>query len=69
MSKELQGRKLKVQRASIGKRNEQLNTVTANGTLGGSLTLTDGKKANSNELLNYILISNFTYNNYVKILN
>jgi len=31
MAKELQGRKLKVQRASIGKRNEQVNTLTPNG--------------------------------------
>lgn len=61
MAKELQGRKLKVQRASIGKRNEQLNTVTPNNTsISATVPMQDGKKANSNELLNYILTSNFT---------
>lgn len=68
MSKDLQGRKLKVQRASIGKRNEQLvnNTDknnTNNGNSSNQVTVQDGKKSNSNELLNYILTSNFTYNN------
>jgi len=63
MSKELQGRKLKVQRASIGKRNEQISTTNNNNNSmsnNNQVLVQDGMKANSNELLNYILNSNFT---------
>jgi len=46
MSKDLQGRKLKVQRASIGKRNEQTNNTTGekNTSATNQVTVQDGKK-------------------------